>query len=118
MIQKRHPRLATATVALLLGFTLADLTGDLLGAPVCAADTDRASETPVAAAQAMTSLQNADGDEQTLHIDDCFCCSRCVEGSPWFNFDAEPGSVDLMVLDPLRHVSSSLGRPYRPPRTS
>ncbi|HXV62828.1 MAG TPA: hypothetical protein VEK15_19170 [Vicinamibacteria bacterium] len=118
MLHKRHPRLASATVALLLGFTLADLTGDLLGAPVCAADTDRANDTPATAAQAMMSMQNAEDDAEAPHIDDCFCCSRCVESSPWFSFDAAPGSVDLMSLDPLRRVSSSPDRLYRPPRTS
>jgi hypothetical protein len=37
---KKGRRLALATAALLLGFTLLDLAGDMVGAAVCATDAD------------------------------------------------------------------------------
>ncbi|HEY5564255.1 MAG TPA: hypothetical protein VIL33_01605 [Rhodothermia bacterium] len=62
---------------LLLSFTLADLTGDMMGAPVCASDAD-----------ASGGRENDRSSSKPDHIDDCFCCSGCVESSARFTLDS------------------------------
>lgn len=72
----RHNRLVRTVVMALLLWTAADLTN----ASLCALDSD----VPRAFAMASdATLQDADGRHAPTptplqHIDDCFCCSHCV----------------------------------------
>jgi len=92
---------------LLLCFTLADLTGDLLGAPVCASDTDTSG-----------GRENERSSAKPDHIDDCFCCSGCVESSPRFTLDSGLWTVHSMTHDQSQHHSFPPAQLYRPPKAS
>jgi hypothetical protein len=92
---------------LLLSFTLADLTGDLMGAPVCASDTD-----------ARGGRESDRSGSKPDHIDDCFCCSGCVEDSPPFTLDFALWTVHSMSGEPSRHASIPPAELYRPPKAS
>jgi hypothetical protein len=102
---KKHRCLAL-TVILLLVFTSADLAGDLLGAPVCAADTDA------------NGSRHDGASSKPEHIDDCFCCSGCVESSPPFTFDSRLRTVQSVSPDPSRRRSIPPAELYRPPKSS
>ena len=118
MLRKRHPTLAILTVMVLLGFTVADLTGDLLGAAVCAADADQADPASGATSQSLNSHKGQEDDARPAHIDDCFCCSRCVASAPRFTLRGGLRYLQPVATDAARGISHLSFELYRPPRTS
>jgi hypothetical protein len=118
---KKHRRLALVTVALLLSFTLMDLTGDVFGAPVCAADADTNEENQPSATPHQSPNGPSPNEQRSSkpeHIDDCFCCSGCVESSPRFKLDSGLWTVQPMSPDQFRHRSLPPAEFYRPPKAS
>jgi len=91
---------------LLLAFTVADLAGDLMGAPVCAADSDE------------NESRDDGGSAKPDHIDDCFCGSGCVESSPRFCFDSRLWTAQSVSPDQSMHPSLPPAELYRPPKSS
>lgn len=120
MFRKKHHTLFVWTVMVLLGFTAADLSGDLFGSEVCAADADRHDAAEGAASQRMsrTAGNDEDGNQPPPHVDDCFCCSRCVESSSQFTLDAEFSRVEALTPSRVQKLYHLLSQLYRPPRAS
>lgn len=75
----RHSRLVKAVVMVLLLWTAADLTNSSL----CALESEDARPSALAGSGSTTVDQDSDGQippqPARPHIDDCFCCSHCVE---------------------------------------
>ena len=102
---KRHRIVILAAAIVLLFLTFADLTGDLI-APLCAAELDHESSSPT------------DDGPRPGHIDDCFCCSGCVESSLPFSLTE---ALWLTIFLPSQATWTVSGPPselYRPPRAS
>jgi hypothetical protein len=99
----RHSKVSLAVVVFLLSFTALDLLGDAVSYPFCDSDLEESSG----------SSESAD-----VHVDDCFCCSRCVDCG------VSPGLspvARLAWIDSPNPVSFGLLLPcelYRPPRLS
>ncbi|MGH9320110.1 MAG: hypothetical protein ACRD3V_09505 [Vicinamibacteria bacterium] len=104
---KRHRYLTGAALTLLLCFTVADLTGDVMGAPVCASDADAGES---------GGRENDRSSSKPNHIDDCFCCSGCVESSPRFTFDSRLWIVHSTSPVQFQHASLPPAELYRPPK--
>lgn len=111
----RHSRTVRAVVVALLLWTGADLTNPAL----CALDRER--QAPAAATDdgsaTLASLpgQPAPDAPAAPHVDDCFCCSHCVEIQPWRPvLDTEPPSRDYTALIVAAPRLFGL-RLYRPP---
>ena len=105
-------------MALLLSFTLVDLAGDLTGAPLCATDAGTEGSSAAPAPPLAAGAAGDEGNANPEHIDDCFCCSGCVEISPLFTFEAALWTVRSMSPDKFRSRSLPPAELYRPPRTS
>ena len=120
MFCKKHRRVALVTAALLLCFTFMDLAGDVFGAAVCAADADTSEKNQPSATPRSSNGSSTDEHRSSKpeHIDDCFCCSGCVESSPRFTVDSGLWAVKSMSPDQTRHYSFPPARLYRPPRAS
>jgi len=104
---------------LLLSFSVADLTGDLLGAPICAADADEEKKPPLPGAdQAINVPGDQEEGSKPVHIDDCFCCSRCVDNTISFSFQPNSLPVGQVTGEGLEAVFLLAHRFYRPPRAS
>lgn len=120
MLPSRHPKTALGVALVLLLFTSADLLGDLGGFPVCSSDTavelheylphdDPAHEN--------SPDQSSEHPEQH-HVDDCFCCSHCVQHSAVFHL-ASVGSIVLLKSDsPLLIMPLFVQGLLRPPQVS
>ena len=117
MFRSKHSQLATLTVLFLLSFTAADLIGDVVAYPFCESDLEHDAE-PSCAVELSDYDEPERPNRSDIHIDDCFCCSRCVQYSTPFAF----APVSRVVLnDSAPAVSFSLLLPhqlYRPPRLS
>jgi hypothetical protein len=92
---KRHRKLALAAVVLLLAFSGLDLAGDVFGASICAADADPGR-----------------------HVDDCFCCSGCVENPTSFSIDRGLWLTSLVPSVRAASPSTPPSELFRPPRAS
>lgn len=98
-------------VVLLLTWTAADLTNTAL----CALD---GSALPISAGTADFAQNPGSDSTQKVppHIDDCFCCSHCVEVwalFPVFDVPGRPPSASY-ALSPPPHVPAA--PPYHPPK--
>lgn len=73
----RHSRVVHAVVMLLLLWTAADLGN----ASLCALDNEGKDSFPMGAATTSTpnSADHVPPQTPQRHIDDCFCCSHCVD---------------------------------------
>lgn len=99
----------------LLMWTSADLTTaelcalDREGFPIGAetsSDVDGRSAPPLAPSQ------------QDSHVDDCFCCSHCVEPGYEFHVDRSTQEVGQLAAAPTRRVLTTYRSLYRPPQVS
>lgn len=108
----RHSRIAQGVVVVLLLWTAADLTNSSL----CALDNENASSN-----EAGSTVLNQGSSGQLpqqparRHIDDCFCCSHCVELQgflPAFASVLVKDEFQPVVLPAPRFFGSSL---YHPP---
>ena len=70
----RHSRLVHAVAMLLLLWTAADLSN----ASLCALDNEGTSPFPVSTGATLSSDSQVPA-QAPQHIDDCFCCSHCVD---------------------------------------
>jgi hypothetical protein len=77
MLWWRRSRLVHAVVIILLLWTAADLANSSL----CALDNEGMGSFPIDAATTLTadSGENVPPQVPQPHIDDCFCCSHCVD---------------------------------------
>ena len=109
---RRHRPLYQVCALVFLLWTAVDLTN----AGLCALDND-----PLGPLTSHVTVRAADGaglpDAPTPHIDDCFCCSRCVEPTPM----AAPADVDA-VARRERLIADALPLPdrasiYHPPQS-
>lgn len=117
MSRSHHSMLAVLNVVFLLSFTALDLIGDVVAYPFCAADLEHDSEASCAV-ELGSNHESGRSTHSDVHIDDCFCCSRCVHHSTPFAFspvgqmglnDSVPAVFsNLLLLEEL----------YRPPRLS
>jgi hypothetical protein len=117
MFPARHSKLAKLVVFALLSFTALDLGGDAVAYPFCDSDLERALEV-TGSVELAGNHESGGSNSAAVHIDDCFCCSRCVEFSSSFTFSA---SGQTIPREPVTTVSSSLVLAYefyRPPRLS
>ncbi|MEQ1760090.1 MAG: hypothetical protein ABL986_17370 [Vicinamibacterales bacterium] len=104
-------RIARVTAWVILSWVAVDL-----GAPsVCALDQDELfasiASTRVQAAGQDTGTEGAAG-----HVDDCFCCSHCVDVSLLSVATAPPLADARLVLPLALAPLSSAFPPYHPPR--
>jgi hypothetical protein len=110
----RHSRLTQAVVMVLLLWTAADLTNTSL----CALESEDTRST-VPAQGSTTIGDDSSGqiprEPATPHIDDCFCCSHCVEVpglAPAMNSVPANREVRPLILAAPRLFGSRL---YHPP---
>ena len=72
----RHSRLVRTVAMILLLWTAADLSN----ASLCALDNEGANAGPLGSGTTLQDGSSAPGPAQLpQHIDDCFCCSHCVD---------------------------------------
>ncbi len=87
-----------------------------LGVPsLCALDREGQS-TPLSSTAIYTPAGDNGMPDQSVHIDDCFCCSHCVNVASVSDI-ATPLLVDNRSLPPLtRSLFLAAYPPYHPPR--
>lgn len=106
MARKARLKLAVTVIAL-LSLAAVDLVGDVVAYPFCAADLQVSHSLP------------GDGDtDEPVHIDDCFCCSRCVNYSTPFAFEPVGSVISNEFSPPLAPTLLLPHQLYRPPRRS
>lgn len=91
MYQWRHSRVGRIVALVLLLWTAADLTNTGLCALESEGALDAVSLTSATALSNPSDTSAPRGTTSQGHIDDCFCCSHCVE------FQAEPPAPTAMV---------------------
>lgn len=110
----RHSPLGPIVAMILLLWTAVDLSN----AGLCALDNEDAA--PIAA-DATTALAASHGDRAPLapdtsrHVDDCFCCSHCVDVRPFaavLECAPVPLPRSVLMLAAPRNIGASL---YHPP---
>ena len=109
----RKSRLASVIVAVLLLWTAADLTNPGLCALDNEHDTVSASLGTVASASPELPMGNPTGPRP--HVDDCFCCSHCVDlqlFAPVFAATMIESDSTPLVLPATYNFGASL---YHPP---
>ena len=104
-----HRRLARACAVLLLAWTAADLTG----VASCALDGVGVSQTCASRPSLVEGALSA--DTAAPHIDDCFCCSRCVEASAG-GFSATLSPLEIVASTPHSHQILIALLLYHPPQ--
>jgi len=87
----------------LLFLTGVDLSMDIGNVAFCAIDAERAQVAPCSEAATNTSSKDSQQD-QSPHIDDCFCCSACVNVTPM----TQPLTVALVAATPIPPISRQL----------
>lgn len=99
----RHSRLVHAVAMLLLLWTAADLSN----ASLCALDNEGTGSFPVSTGASLQDSSDTDVPAQApqQHIDDCFCCSHCVDVQV-----LSPSKVIVRV--DLRHAPLVLAAPH------
>lgn len=112
MLWWRHSRLGRTVALLLLIWTAADLSN----ASLCALDNDTASTIAVSQSASLNEAPSPPpAPAQPPHVDDCFCCSHCVElqvvARPTVA-NSTPVQDAPLVLAALRTFGSPL---YHPP---
>jgi hypothetical protein len=117
MFISRHRRTALATVFLLLSFTAGDLVGDVLALPICAADVQSEQEQNLAFPSTSEEEGESSGSSP-IHVDDCFCCSHCVENSVEFTLSVLALMKPLSVIDRVQHLPLLSDELFHPPQTS
>lgn len=105
------PRAAYVTALLLLSLVAIDL-----GSPtLCALDRPAPIHTTEAAAGGAT--EHPEAPRPPAHVDDCFCCSHCVQPG----VALEPLGLtllrDRLSLPVTDSDVSALGAPFHPPRS-
>jgi len=120
MFNQRHKKLASAVVLLLLSFTAVDVLGDVFAYPFCDSDLETVVVAPSADSHAELQSDAAPtpAAPEARHVDDCFCCSRCVESSTPFALIFVEGVEPLLSAETPRALLSLPQRVFRPPKAS
>lgn len=108
VFNQRHEMLAFAVVVLLLSFTALDVLGDVFAYPLCASDLE----------VELVSSDTVPTAPEAPHIDDCFCCSGCVESSTPFALIFVEGVETLLSAETPRARLRVPQRLFRPPKAS
>ena len=120
VFNQRHEKLAFAVVLLLLSFTALDILGDVFAYPFCASDLEDEIVAPPSGscAELHSDTVPPPAAPEAAHVDDCFCCSRCVESSTPFTLIFVEGVEPLLSAETPRAQLPLPQRLFRPPKAS
>jgi hypothetical protein len=113
-VQLRNRSLYQVCAIVLLVWTVVDLTN----VGLCALDNENPVGTP-AATMTMRAVDDAGvpgSGEPAPHIDDCFCCSRCVEASQTVGWDGVDFVTRRVRVCPDRLPMPDHASVYHPPQ--
>lgn len=106
----RKSRLVPAVALVLLAWTAVDLTN----ASLCALDQEGAARSACVVVMQQIGRGQQDGGSVPTHVDDCFCCSHCVDAAALPALTITCFTADSMGFErvsPPRSIPRSLDHP-------
>jgi hypothetical protein len=116
MFIRRHRVIGVSAVFFLLSFTVGDLAGDILAYPICLADSQNERQLPDSPPNGET--ENGTSGSTPIHVDDCFCCSHCVEASVEFSLVTIAFVQPIFATEGLRDLPLLAHNVSHPPKIS